>query len=88
MKRFIDLTNVEDVPGQFAWWDTVSDTFDSYDGEVVFSDWADFEAAYRAEYARNLITAKRIGLDDIYPNQIERYRGLAPEWTGVRVSVA
>jgi len=42
MKRFIDLRN-QDTGYRFAWFDTVTDKFESFKGEQVWDTWSEFE---------------------------------------------
>jgi len=45
MKRFVDLRG-QDIGEQFAWWDTVIDTFESFGGEQTFDTWDEFVETY------------------------------------------
>ena len=46
MKRFVDLRDAE-VGGKFAWWDTVTDTFETHGGNMAWDDWIDFASSYK-----------------------------------------
>lgn len=48
MKRFIDLRG-QHIGERFAWWCTVSDTFESFKGEYAFNTWKDFVEVYEGE---------------------------------------
>jgi hypothetical protein len=41
MKRFIDLRN-QGTQCRFAWWDTVTDAFEKFDGEMAWDTWGEF----------------------------------------------
>ena len=41
MKRFVDLRG-QDLNWRFAWYDTVRDEFESFNGEQVFDTWDEF----------------------------------------------
>jgi hypothetical protein len=68
MKRFIDLRG-QDTGYRFAWWDTVRDVFESFDGEHAWNTWDEFEPAYVAEQGRSGFKSAR-----------QRYLGLCPSW--------
>lgn len=65
MKRFVDLRG-QGCCGRFAWFDTVSDTFESFGGEYVFDTWDDFVEACRPNSGS--------------PVEFDRYRSLVPDW--------
>jgi len=47
MIRFIDLGDqILEGTKHFAWFDTVTDTFEDHGGEQVWSSWEDFHSAY------------------------------------------
>jgi hypothetical protein len=64
MKRFIDLRG-QHTGYRFAWWDTVRDCFDNYDGDEAWDTWADFAES---------VTMENIG------HTLDRYRRLTPAW--------
>jgi hypothetical protein len=81
MKRFLDLRGQiyldDDLPLEeryvvFAFYDTSSDKIESFDDEQVFESWQDFEHAFTFEAARKDLS------------DLERYRGLCPEWVFVK----
>ena len=45
MKRFVDIRN-QGIGYCFAWWNTVADTFEDYDGSIAWNTWLDFECDY------------------------------------------
>ncbi len=66
MIRFIDLRSSEyDIGARFAWWNTISDTFERFGGEMAWLTFADFEESYIADGG----------------SDFARYARLAPEWT-------
>lgn len=65
MIRFVDLRRQVDGR-RFAFWDTVTDTFECYNTEQAWADWRDFEEDWRAE-------------NSPFPD-LERYRILCPPW--------
>jgi len=74
MIRFIDLGDQLLIPEtkHFAWFDTVTDTFESYSYQQAWESWEDFEEAYRDDERKPLIEDS---------HSLERYRGLFPkEW--------
>ena len=64
MKRFIDLRG-QHTGHRFAWWCTVHDGFDGYNGNEAWDTWEEFEADIDASAAGSLLS---------------RYTGLAPHW--------
>ena len=58
MIRFIEIGNQIVYGGSithFAWWDTVTDSFMTFNGEQAFETWEDFEASLKHdEYAYDL----------------------------------
>ena len=47
MKQFVDLRASEKYIGaRFAWWDTITDTFEKYNGEMAWNNWDEFHEAY------------------------------------------
>jgi len=48
MKRFVDLRG-QDIGEQFAWFNTVTDKFESFNGEQVFDTWDEFSLCYDGE---------------------------------------
>ena len=72
MIRFIDLGDqiLEDTR-QFAWFDTITDTFETFNGSEAWDDWQEFEEDYKVEPQENI--------GDMRP--LERYKSLFPkEW--------
>lgn len=46
MIRFVHIGDqITDCKNDFAWYDTVTDSFCEFNGEQVFSTWAEFEHA-------------------------------------------
>ena len=84
MIRFIDLGNQiyplseERDSFMFAWWNTVTDSFEEYNFSQAWETWEDFEHDFHDDEAYVYIE----GIHDI-----ERYRGLFPkDWPrGVEV---
>lgn len=60
MKRFVDLRDT-DVDWNFAWFDTVTDTFEAHSGSMAWDHWGQFAVDYEGD-------------------ELERYKGLTPEW--------
>lgn len=76
MKRFIDL-RFQGTSNRFAFWDTVVGRFDTYDDEMAWKDWAEFEDQFR----READAAGGLGWNDEYvEGQLKRHRGLCPPW--------
>jgi len=48
MKRFIDLRG-QNIGERFAWWDTISEKFESFKGEYAFDNWEDFKESYEGD---------------------------------------
>ena len=68
MIRFIDLRHhLDDISAQFAWWDTITDKFLEYDGNMAWWCWNNFEHDYHI--------AKR---EQDY--DLERFKSLCPQW--------
>ena len=73
MKRFIDLrNNYIDIFYRFAWWDTISDQFETYNDHMAWNTWRDFVMDYKLEF-KNTKYGK-----DIY--DLERYEFLCLSW--------
>lgn len=45
MKRFVDIRN-QGTGCRFAFWDTISDTFDMFSGTQAWDSWNDFAEDY------------------------------------------
>ncbi len=76
MKRFIDL-RFQGTSNRFAFWDMVVGRFDTYDGEMAWKDWAEFEDQFR----READAAGGLGWNDEHvEGQLKRHRGLCPPW--------
>ena len=81
---FIDLGNQIDpmLEGtkHFAWFDTVTDSFEEYDGEQTWESWEDFKEAYQNDERSPLrLQIVQLGIEDSHT--LERYWGLFPkEW--------
>lgn len=75
MIRFIDLGDqiLEDTR-EFAFFDTISDTFEMFNREEAWSAWEDFETDYKADPE-----TRRREFQNLKP--LERYKSLFPkEW--------
>jgi len=64
MIRFIDLGDqILEGTKHFAWFDTVTDTFETYSYEQVWETWEDFKEAYQGDeqnpFAEDSHTLKR-----------------------------
>lgn len=74
MIRFIDL-RYQGTCYRFAFWDTVTDSFDTYDGEQAWKTWDDFEAHFRQ------VQIPVPGfLGELSGALLTRYRDLCPPW--------
>jgi hypothetical protein len=77
MIRFIDLGDqiIEDYP-QFAWFDTITDTFIEMSGDQTWDNWEEFEESYNIE--------KEAGnIPESWP--LERFKRLFPkDWNRKR----
>lgn len=73
MIRFIDLGDqILEGQREFAWWDTVSDSFEEFSTNQVWESWKGFEEDYLLDENREMIQDIR---------SLERYKGLFPkEW--------
>ena len=75
MIRFIDLGDqilLLEGHKEFAWFDTVTDTFEEFNGNQTWDNWEDFEEDHRHKvdlYSHSLIHGAR---------PLERYKGLFP----------
>lgn len=76
MKRFVDVRGQE-LGGNFAWFDTVKDLFEEFDGEAVFYDWDDFHESL--SFAN---------IDGDETEAATRYLNLCPDWVFVSKSQA
>ncbi len=47
MKRFIDLRG-QGTGCNFAWWDTITDSFEVHNGDSAWDTFSQFEAAYES----------------------------------------
>ena len=63
MKKFIDLRGQGTGTG-FAWWCTVRDVFECYNGNYAWDTWGEFKEDYLAFHGREL----------------SRYHSLCPSW--------
>ncbi|MBA7715724.1 hypothetical protein ES703_124778 [subsurface metagenome] len=63
MKRFVDL-RLSKTGYNFAWYDTVIDKFEEFNGNQTWDTWNEFAADYKAEEGKNL----------------NRYYNLCPPW--------
>lgn len=76
MMRFIDLGDqILEGTREFAWFDTVTDTFERFDGEETWDTWNEFAKCFRHDEYKlimaNLQSTKPLG----------RYKALFPkEW--------
>jgi hypothetical protein len=85
MIRFIDLGKqiaVDETdpewPRQFAFYDTVDDTFVSFDGTEVWDSWGEFESdlIYMAETDMREFPYRT----ELKKETLKRFRGLCPDW--------
>ena len=65
MIRFIDIRN-QGTGERFAFYNTVYDQFMCFSLEQTWTNWAEFEEAFKSDDCT------------VYP--IERFKGLCPEW--------
>jgi hypothetical protein len=69
MIRFVDLgTQIDEDRRQFAYFDTVTETFVTVSGEQVWESWADFIGAADCD------SGSRVN------RERDRFRGLAEPW--------
>ena len=74
MIRFIDLGDqIFEGTREFAFFDTITDTFESFDHEQTWETWEDFETGFRLWQDR----AKILNPADLKP--LERYKRLFPK---------
>ena len=73
MIRFVDLGDQITCDGtkQFAWFDTITDTFESMNDYEVWENWEDFEIDFKTD------REKWPGLDSTRP--LQRYKDLFPK---------
>ena len=45
MKRFVDV-RAADIGSRFAWWDTVTDSFETHSNNQAWEHWGDFVEDY------------------------------------------
>lgn len=79
MIRFIDLGDqILEGQRQFAWWDTVTDTFLQFSGNQTWQNWDDF----RVDYLFSFPKGEQIVSGETYePNEILRFKRLfLKEW--------
>ena len=82
MIRFIDLGD-QLLYGDphFAWFDTVSDMFIEYSGEMVWDNWKDFEASFNCDAINQseylLGGDGKLYIENTRP--IDRFKGLFPK---------
>lgn len=67
MRRFIDLRGQE-TGYLFAWYDTIIEEFECFNGNQAWNSWDDFEIDYLES-----LTWKDL-------NEIGRYKGLVQRW--------
>ena len=72
MKRFIDIRN-QGTGSRFAFWDTITDSFENNCGSQAWDNWVDFEEDFRLQMDALL---SNYDID----KELERYRGLCPDW--------
>ncbi|TET22359.1 MAG: hypothetical protein E3J76_04845 [Candidatus Aminicenantes bacterium] len=79
MIRFIDLGDqILEGQSEFAWWDTISDSFEEFSGNQTWPNWKCFEEDYLLDEVREMI-------QDMRP--LDRYKSLFPrDWSGTFVS--
>ena len=69
MIRFIDLGDqILEGTKHFAWFDTVTDTFETYNYEQIWETWLEFKTAYRHDQSRAFM--------EFETRPLERYWGL------------
>ena len=72
MIRFIDLGDqILEGQREFAWFDTVTDTFEEVNGNQTWDTWEEFEEDYNADPNKH-------PLDPEF-RPLSRYRGLFPK---------
>lgn len=54
MKRFVNLgtqlwSSDEDMPNQFAWYDTITQSFEIHSGTSVWETWENFKNDYQGD---------------------------------------
>ena len=55
MIRFVDMSDALEIEGSFAWFDTVTDTFISFDTVQIWYDWSDFVADWEEDPKRRAL---------------------------------
>ena len=71
MIRFIDLGDqILEGTKEFAWWNTITDSFMEFCGVQAWESWEEFERDFRHEDKRVYI----VGEPDLY--SISRFKGL------------
>ena len=71
MKRFVDLREAEIGEGRFAWYDTSTEEFEEWNGNMAWHRMADFEADYR-----NVPHGETASMEE----QVNKYLEASPEW--------
>ena len=70
MIRFIDLGDqILEGQKEFAWFDTVTDTFEEFNGNQAWETWEDFAEDYLVDEGKGMIPDSR---------PLRRYKGLFP----------
>lgn len=73
MIRFIDLGDqILEGTKQFAFFDTVTDTFECFDNDEAWETWLEFETSFRHEQGQVIIA------DLSNPRPLSRYKRLFP----------
>ena len=74
MIRFIDLGDqILEGQREFAWWDTISDSFERFNQNETWETWEDFVEDHRHEFS----LGGQAHLSATRP--LERYKGLFPK---------
>lgn len=82
MKRFIDLRGQE-TGSLFAWYDTVRDEFECYNGSFDWSSWREFATDFDTHWGSTVaIQQATNGKEAIY-KALQRYRPLLPSWVPI-----
>lgn len=77
MIRFIDLGDqIVEGTREFAWWDTVTDTFLQFSGEQTWETWDQFETDFKFSFP----TTEQIVKGDVPTEEkLARFKRLFPE---------
>jgi len=75
--RFIDLGDqILEGMREFAWWDTITDTFEEFNGNQTWDTWKEFEKDYLFHFP----TTEQIVKGDARElGKIERFKRLFPK---------